>query len=343
MRRLMPWLIVVVVAVPAGSGCAAFHRMRAANVDVDAKQAKRTEETVRAFEAQRNFAQFQAAQARWREGNVKACREALEEVLSRDPAHLEARMLLVQVLLSQEKFDLARGYLEQILAEAPANARAQHTMGLLLEIQGHQTQAREYYQRAHELEPDNRQYALSCTAPRAAPGHREDGAEPSGDIVAASTSAGESEQRPEGADRADIVEALADVERALAADDVQGARDLMAKAVSLDPETPRVPIRAAIAALRRGHPELAVFVLQPVADRFKDSAALLRTLGTAYYRQGDYAAAQRALEQALSLDNSNALAYVLMGCTLEKLGHAEAAQTHLEQARRLDPRLRLQR
>jgi hypothetical protein len=36
------------------------------------------------------------------------------------------------------------------------------------------------------------------------------------------------------------------------------------------------------------------------------------------------------------------LAYLLMGCTLDKLGQAEAAKSHLEQARRLDPRLRAQ-
>jgi Tfp pilus assembly protein PilF len=84
-------------------------------------------------------------------------------------------------------------------------------------------------------------------------------------------------------------------------------------------------------------------VVQPVAKRHNDSAALARTLGTAYYRQGDYPAAQSALEQALSLDNSSGLAYLLMGCTLEKLGQTEAAGANFEQARRLDPRLRMQR
>ncbi len=83
-------------------------------------------------------------------------------------------------------------------------------------------------------------------------------------------------------------------------------------------------------------------MLQPVAQRFNDSAALVRTLGVAYYRQRDYQRAQRAFEQALSLDNSSGLAYVLMGCTLEKLNQPEAAQANFERARSLDPRLRLQ-
>ena len=58
----------------------------------------------------------------------------------------------------------------------------------------------------------------------------------------------------------------------------------------------------------------------------------------AQYRLGDYAAAQVAIAQGLSLDKSDALAYFLMGSTLARLGQAEAAERQFAEAARLDPR-----
>ena len=60
-------------------------------------------------------------------------------------------------------------------------------------------------------------------------------------------------------------------------------------------------------------------------------------LGAAYYRSGDYQSSQVALQQALSLDKSSALAYLLMGCTLAKLGQQQAADDHFRRPP-LDPR-----
>jgi tetratricopeptide (TPR) repeat protein len=343
MRRTVRVLLLVMLASAAG-GCATLRRIANDPGDVDAKQVKRTAETVEAFETQRNFAQFQAAQARWREGNTKACREALDSLLVREPTHLEARLLLVQVLLSEEKYDLARGYLEQILAERPADARAQHTMGLLLESQDKTADALEYYRKAAELEPETEQYAMSCAALADAPASMPAARRSSNDKAIAEDedppADGPSSSAPRFAPHVERV--LADAERALEKGDTTKARDLLTKAVSLDPDSPRLPIRAAVLALRHKYPELAVFVLQPLAQRYNDSAAFHCTLGTAHYRLGNYQAAQRALEQALSLDNTSGLAYLLMGCTLEKLGQTEAAKTHLEQAGRLNPRLRAQ-
>jgi tetratricopeptide (TPR) repeat protein len=71
---------------------------------------------------------------------------------------------------------------------------------------------------------------------------------------------------------------------------------------------------------------------------FPRSAHLYQALAVAYYRRGDYASSQVAAQQALSLDNSSALSYFLVGSALARLGRAEAAEVHLRQARRLDPR-----
>jgi uncharacterized protein HemY len=94
-------------------------------------------------------------------------------------------------------------------------------------------------------------------------------------------------------------------------------------------------------ALRHNRPHVAVTIAREALDRHPQSAALYRLLGTAYYRSGEYGSSQVALRQALLLDKSSALAYLLMGCTLAKLGQAEQAETCFAQARRFDPRYTL--
>ena len=90
--------------------------------------------------------------------------------------------------------------------------------------------------------------------------------------------------------------------------------------------------------LQHNRPELAIELIEPAVRRFPNSAALYRILGTAYYRGGDYPSAQRALQQALSLDKTSALSYFLLGCTLARLGQADAAETQFRQAQLLDSR-----
>ncbi len=276
-----------------------------------------------------------------REGNLTACREQLELLLQRNPTAHEARLLLAEVLLSEDEFDVARGHVEQVLAAKPKDAASQHMMGLLLEAQCQDTEALAYYQRAAELAPDNEQYVLSY---RIAAGESpvrlasfqataSDPAEPRADSVPADRRLAEHGDRPE------VESALDRAERALEVGDVAAARGSLSRAIALAPDDPQVPVLAAVLALRHEQSELAVFVLQPAAARFADSPAVHRTLGTALYRQSDYPAAKGSLERALSLDKSSALAYLLMGCTLEKLGQSEAAKSQFEEAHRLDPRL----
>ena len=99
---------------------------------------------------------------------------------------------------------------------------------------------------------------------------------------------------------------------------------------------------AAIAALRSNHPQAAIDVLEPAARQFPRSAVIQRILGTAHYRRGDYRSAQAVLQQALSLDKSNALSYFLLGCTQTKLGATEAAERCFRQAQLLDPKFTVQ-
>jgi Tfp pilus assembly protein PilF len=96
-------------------------------------------------------------------------------------------------------------------------------------------------------------------------------------------------------------------------------------------------------SLRHNQPELAIRILEEAKSRFPQNAAIPRSLGAAYYRSGDFKAAQTVLNQAIALDKSCALSYLLMGCTLSKLGQSAAAEEHFRQAQLLDPRYTVRR
>jgi len=124
---------------------------------------------------------------------------------------------------------------------------------------------------------------------------------------------------------------------ALQAGRVAEAEAYFRRAQSLDPHNPQIPLAAGLIALSQRRPELGVRILTSATQRFPDSAALSRLLAVSSYRLGDFEGAQAALEHALSLDNSSALSYLLLGCTLTKLGRPEPAEECFRQARRLDP------
>ena len=100
-----------------------------------------------------------------------------------------------------------------------------------------------------------------------------------------------------------------------------------------------MPISATVAALEANQPEAAASIARLGIAFHPSCAGLHRTLGAALYRSGKYPSSQVALQQALSLDNSSALSYFLMGCVSEKLGDAEAAESHFARASELDPAL----
>lgn len=106
-----------------------------------------------------------------------------------------------------------------------------------------------------------------------------------------------------------------------------------------NPNDPQIPISATVAALEADRPETAASIARLGIAFHPSSAGLYRTLGAALYRSGNYSSSQVALQQALSLDNSSALAYFLMGRVSEKLGDTEAAQSHFARANELDPNL----
>ena len=127
-------------------------------------------------------------------------------------------------------------------------------------------------------------------------------------------------------------------QRALSEGNPATARAYFHKAMVVNPDDPQIPAQAAVAALGSNDPNSAIDVLEKALQAFPKSASLHRILAAAHYRRGDFRSSQVAAQQALSLDNANALSYFLVGSALSRLGQPEAAEKHLRQARRLDPR-----
>lgn len=119
---------------------------------------------------------------------------------------------------------------------------------------------------------------------------------------------------------------------------VAGAAGAGQRAAEPAAEDLRAVVAAAVEALKRNRPEEAIALIEPVLPEHPQSAALYRTLGMARFRQTDYAGALTALERSVELDKTHALSYFLMGCTLQKLGQPEAAETRFRQAQAIDPR-----
>ena len=126
---------------------------------------------------------------------------------------------------------------------------------------------------------------------------------------------------------------------ALQARDSVAALGALEEELVATPDDPQIAISATVAALEANQPETAASIARLGIAFHPSCAGLHRTLGAALYRTGKYASSQVALQQALSLDNSSALSYFLMGCVSEKLGDAEAAQSHFARAAELDPSL----
>ncbi len=320
-------------ALALGAGCAAIRPKVSRAENLSQQQEARKKAAIRLYEQTRDEAQLAAAASSARRGDLEGCRQMLQQLLARNPKHLEARLLLAEILLDQDRAEEALGVLEPGLGDYPHDARVHHLMGLVMDALGRSDAALTHYEQAAQLDPDNAVYAASYQAELAS---RADGAGLSGGGERADRIG---VLRLAGAEDADDVAELvrAGIE-ALASGSDEAAVAHFRQAQALRPHDPHISILAAVEALRADRPEVALTLLEPAAARFGPSAAIQRVLGTAYYRKGDYRSAQVAFRQALSLDNSNALSYFLMGCTLRKLGDVRAAEAHLRHAHRLDPR-----
>jgi Tfp pilus assembly protein PilF len=133
-------------------------------------------------------------------------------------------------------------------------------------------------------------------------------------------------------------DALRKAAESIAVGNAAAARRLVDEAGQCEPQNPHIRHSAALAALSANQNDLAAELLMDPEYPIS-SASSYRLLGVAHYRRSDFTAAKTALGQAIVLDNSDALAYFLMGHTLRRMGDEQAADEHFERSRQLDPTL----
>ena len=447
--------LLLILALVASGGCAAWPQMQAPVPDVKPARKARSAQLVKEYSQHRDEAQYQAALSAWNQGNTETCRELIDTLLERTPEHRNGRLLLIQMHLLEQELVEARTAADKLAKDFPADAEVLHEQGLVCEASGDVEQAARCYRRAVQIDPKNETYATSLAgiadsdgqdssetrrsqrqatataAPesdrlsaallraevslalgeadaarrlveealaqmpsqaelesllaricrqtgdatdamahsrRAAdlragrkvqpasyaagskrPGQADDDSEsiagdkkiprPNWPATSASAARSISSKSAESSRaQASVEELLRHGEAALATDAPAAARGYFQRAIAAAPDDENVAVSAAVAALRHNHPELAAQLAQSALPHWPKSAVLYRTLGMAEYRLEHWQAAQAALRQALSLDNSQALSYFLLGCTLSKLGQDQEAERNFSQARQLDTR-----
>ncbi len=297
---------------------------------------QRLREVADDFDRRRDEAQYQAARTRWLEDDGTGCRASLEQILKRNPNHCPARLLLAEVALAEGHTKEALDQARQVMGLDAASAGAHHIMALALDALGESPAALMHYEAAARLDPQNEQYAacyqaaLNTTIP---PGSQ------NLDAAGATASLAESTDDADFATLVEQSDRTGTAGQSGRAGAAQHATQTSTETAS-DPRTQDAAhaLAAAVSALRQDRPQEAATLAEAGLKHDPNSAPLHRALGAARYQEGDFLAAQTALERAISLDKSDALAYFLMGSTLSRLGDSDAAQRQFANAARLDPR-----
>ena len=309
-------------------------------------QAERRAKVEKSIGVKQCAAELQLAKDAWKFGDRTACLAAVDRILERDAGHVEALLLKAEVHVAKNELADANRSIAIALSHDQNNAKAKR----LQEI----ARTKQLAERPEEAEmsvsdselaqlpgpvsastkarPATSTSIAAATQPTASP------------VLTGETATYESYDVSAGTAEATDQDGSADshpVSSSLTSAIGSGASlgilaSFEAKQAS-NPNDPQIPISATVAALEANQPATAVSIARRGIASHPTCAGLHRTLGAALYRIGDYKSSQVALQQALSLDNSSALSYFLMGCVSEKLGDAEAAESHFARATELDP------
>lgn len=142
------------------AGCAGWRS--AGQSETSASVRQRQAAILNDFEQRRDAAQLAAAMDRWQQGDARAARAMLTDLVERRPDHFEARLRLGELLWSEGDGPSAESQLREALALMPQAAEAHHALGLVLWGTGRQAEGQHHLQRAAELAPDNEAYRLAC-------------------------------------------------------------------------------------------------------------------------------------------------------------------------------------
>lgn len=250
-------------------------------------------------------ADFAAALAEWEAGRDEAANRLVTGFLTKHPDHVEANILKAEIDLAAGLGDDALQRMDRLAVRYPHDPQICRATGLMFETLGNARAAEHCFAEARRLT-------------------KQDQVEPAtyeGAIASDETTP------PEPPSAAVLAQA-----------ETVAARERLRAAVERGTDDPQAALAASIEALKLEQPELALELATAGAKRFPRSAGLQRACGMAAYRLGRYAEAETALRQSLSLDNSQALSYFLLGSALDRLGKTDEAERYRNEAARLDVR-----
>ena len=132
LRRTAVLLLAVTIA--AGPGCAQLKPVFPKMGDVAQQRRRRREESFLRFQGHRDGAELQAARSEWVAGDVDGACERLRYLLDRTPDHVDASLLLAELLLTRDLPDEAVEVLRPAADAHPDNPAVRRTMDLALEL-----------------------------------------------------------------------------------------------------------------------------------------------------------------------------------------------------------------
>ncbi len=271
------------------------------------------------FEARRQNAEYLAALQAARQGNAAGAERTLTILLQRNPTHRDANLLLAECCVAKEDLTQAETILSGVVQREPDCQAAHFALAHLLESSGQSDRAELHFHKS------GRSGLQALESAKVSQG--------GGDS---------SKQLPcPFATVAKTAPAATSLERLFQAHQDGNGEVVIAEldvAMFREPDNLQIPLVVGKYLLQRGSTSGLQLPLQSAIRRFPEQASLYRLLGAVEASENDYESSQVALQQALSLDKSNALAYFLMGRTLSELGREDEAKQHFARATQLDPR-----
>lgn len=310
------------------------------------------------------FAQLLASRST---SDAPTFQRALNKFLAKEPRHIEAGILQAEIDLENGKDAEARDRMERMVIRFPENSQVRRACGLVYQAIGADERAAECLARAEALERGETQDSTAIVPTEyeaelneAAPVESstlETVTVSDEDVLTAApvvmeadelSPAAKAEATPEGVKEVLTAELTPQqlFDRGVAElglNEADAARASFEAAFAADSENTRLRSDAALKSLQSEQPELARTIAHEGARKFPQSAGLHRLHGMAALRLGHNQEAEAALRQSLSLDNSQALTYFLLGSVLDRLGKTDSAQWHLRQAAKLDGRYAVRR
>jgi predicted Zn-dependent protease len=314
-------------------GCTSIPKTKSPK-DQKTDPAKTKQEVVREYERRRDEIQYQAAVSKARQGDTVGALDLLERLLERVPNHRAAILLTSDIAIDSDNPQQAIQWLQPLVKQNAEDDQVHHALGLAYDGLGQVEKAKVHFAKAAHLAPENKIYRASLEMtdiddqPLTPPIQR-----------LADRQHDDYDDQIDSANTQEADQKLAEGDRALESGSVDRALRIYAAAMSSAPQNPNIPHQAALRLIQHNEHDAAIELLARASRQFPQSVALLRTLATAHYRQGDYESSQVALQQALSLDNSDALTYFLMGAVRRKLGDHEGSAKSIARAQALDSTL----